>query len=70
MIKVIGTISCDRCKELVKDMKKSEIEYEYVCLNDLPMPERLEQLNLAIQAGVEEFPFIVKDGQIIQVEDL
>ena len=68
MILVIGSQNCSRCgmTKLVLDNKK--VEYKYVMLDDLQKEEQDKYMKMASDAGMMNFPIIIKDNEVVTLQ--
>ena len=70
MIKLIGSTNCGRC-EIVKNLLTNKgIEFEYLTLEGLSQEEQTKYMTLARSKGIMNLPLIIKDEQLITLEEV
>ena len=70
MILVIGTENCKQCKMTKSILDKKEIEYTYKLSNEISDNEFNKYLSKARKKGLMNSPLIIKDEEIITLEDV
>ena len=70
MILIIGTQNCSKCSMTKAILDKKEIEYEYKLNNEISEDKFNTYLEKAKIKGLMNFPLIVKDEEIITLEDI
>jgi glutaredoxin len=67
---VIGSEGCSHCKMTQAILNKKGVEYEYKLRGDIPKEKLQEYIKLARNKGLATFPMIVKDEEIITIEEI
>jgi glutaredoxin len=70
MLLIIGTKNCSRCNMTKAILNNKNVEYTYKLNNEISKNELNEYLNKARSAGLMSFPLIIKDDEIIKLEDV
>ncbi|MFW6377520.1 MAG: glutaredoxin family protein [bacterium] len=70
MIKVIGTIGCSKCNIIKSKLENKGIEFNYVLLNELTNEEQDEALDKAKDSGLSSFPIILRDDEVVKLEEV
>lgn len=70
MILVIGTQNCSKCSMTKAILDKKNIEYEYKLSDEIPEVEFNTYMGKAKTKGLMNFPLIVRDEEIIVLEDV
>jgi glutaredoxin len=70
MLLIIGTKNCPRCKMTKSVLNNKDIEYEYKLNDEISKKELDLYLEKAKEKGLMNFPLIIKDEEIITVEDI
>lgn len=70
MILVIGTKNCLNCKMVKANLDKKDIEYTYKLNEELSEEELNIYVNKARVKGLLNFPLIVKDEEIITIQEI
>lgn len=68
MIRVIGKENCSRCAMVKNILNKKGIEYEYNLLDECENKE--EYIKMAIEEGKLSMPLIIKDGKLINLQEV
>ena len=69
-MKLIATIGCMKCKEIGRKMRGLDIDFEYIKPFEISEEEFDKYVNMAKEVGQKEFPILVKDNEIISVEEV
>lgn len=69
MLLIIGTQNCTRCNMTKAILEKKYIKYEYKLDSELPKDILHKYMKKAQWAGLMSFPLIIKDEEIIKLED-
>ncbi len=69
-IVIYGTEGCSKCNITKKLLDAKNIRYEYILIEDLDKLEREKILELAEKNSIQNFPIILKNNQIIKVEEI
>jgi len=59
MFKLIGTPYCARCENLKRKFEEQDIDFDYELIGDLPLDLQEEIKELALTAGLQQFPIIL-----------
>ncbi len=70
MLLVIGTENCSKCLMTKNILDSKGIEYTYQLLNSLSKHEQDIYLDMAQKAKQMSMPLIIKDGQIITLQEV
>lgn len=70
MIKVIGKNSCSKCDMVKQLLNNKNVEFDYEMLEDMEDEMKGKVLKMARQLGRMEMPLIIKDGQLIDMDQL
>ncbi|MCE5220018.1 MAG: hypothetical protein LLF98_01820 [Clostridium sp.] len=70
MILIIGTQNCSRCNMTKTILDKKNIEYTYKLSNDISKEELNEYMKKARIKGLLNFPLIIKNDEIIEVQEI
>lgn len=70
MLLIIGTKNCSRCNMVKGVLNNKNIEYTYKTGNEIPKEELDRYLEKARSVGLMSFPLIIKDDEIIKLEDV
>jgi len=70
MIKVIGTIGCQKCKQTVRELNSRDIDFSYRFLNELSDEQADKYIEKASIAGQKNFPIILKDDELVNLEEI
>jgi glutaredoxin len=70
MLTIIGTQGCTRCMQTKTYLDNKNIEYEYKLITDFNEKEQDEIIDKAMKLGLAEFPIIIKDNDIVRLEDI
>ncbi len=70
MILVIGSEGCSICKMTQSALDKKGIQYEYKLRGDIPKEKLQEYIKMARNKGLETFPMIVKNEEIITLGEV
>ena len=70
MIRVIGKYGCDRCDNVVEVLTKNNKEFVYSYINDLDENTARRYREKAIDAKQRSFPIILKDDELVKLEDI
>ena len=70
MIKVIGKENCSACEMTKTILKNRGIDFEYKLLNDLDGDLKKEYMQLAREQGKLSMPLIVKNEQLITLQEV
>ena len=68
MITLIGTENCSRCNVTKNLLTEKGIEFEYKLFTSLD--NQLEIRKEAIIKGMANFPFIMKDGELVELQEV
>jgi len=67
---VIGTKNCGRCNMTKKILDGKSISYEYKLLDDLTQEEKDLYLSMARKVGLLSFPLIIKNNNVITLQEV
>lgn len=70
MIRVIGKYGCGRCDDIVEILTKNNKEFVYSYINDLDEKTARRYREKAIDAKQRSFPIILKDDELVKLEDI
>ena len=70
MIKVIGKENCGACMMAKKVLTRKGVDFEYVYLDELEEEERKEVLRMSDEQGVKSMPLIIKDGELVTLQEV
>lgn len=70
MLLVIGTQNCSKCNMVKSILNNKGIEYIYKLNNEIPEGKFNIYLEKAKVLGLMNFPLIIKDEEIITLEDI
>lgn len=70
MITVIGNQGCSRCTQTKNILTQKGIEFTYKLFNDFSNNEQEEIMINAQNKGQTNFPIILKNNEIITLEDV
>jgi len=70
MLLVIGTQNCKKCNMTKSILDKESIEYTYKLSSEIPEEEFNTYINKAKIKGILNFPLIIKNDEIITLEDV
>ncbi len=70
MLLVIGTENCSKCLMTKNILDSKGIEYTYQLLNSLSKHEQDIYLDMAQKVKQMSMPLIIKDGQIITLQEV
>jgi glutaredoxin len=70
LILVIGTPNCSRCNMTKTILGNKGIDFSYKLNNELPKEEFDKYLEKAKVAGLMNFPLIIRDKEVIRLEDI
>lgn len=70
MIKVIGNIGCSKCINAKSLLDEEGIEYEYLLYQLLSEEDQDKYRNLIFESGNLNFPIIVKNDELITLEEI
>ena len=68
MIKVIGTENCSRCEMTKLILTQNNIEFEYDLFSNLD--NQLEIRKQAMAKGMLNFPIVLKDGEMVELQEV
>ena len=69
-VTVIGSRGCSKCKITKTLLEQKKIPFEYKMIEDLPEQDQNSYINKAQNAGTMNFPIIIKDDNIVNLEDV
>lgn len=69
-ITVYGTQGCSRCLMIKKMLDNKKIKYDYLLFEDLNNSEKDNIMDLAQNKGIQSFPLIIRDNEIITIEEV
>jgi len=67
---VIGTANCSRCNMTKSILDNKNIDYTYKLNNEILKDEFNRYLKKARVKGLMNFPLIIRDGEIITLNDI
>ena len=70
MLKIIGTKNCSRCIMIKSILDKKNIKYEYNILEELSEEDINKYIGMAKIAGLNSMPLIIKDGELITIQEV
>lgn len=70
MYTIIGTAGCSRCEMIKGILSKKGIEFEYKILSELSTEEQNKYYVLAEESKINNFPLIVKDNKIYDLQEV
>lgn len=70
LIVVIGARGCSRCEAIKRILNQKKIEYKYLLYDDMTDESQNMYLEKAKEAGMMNFPLIIKNDQLIDVKDV
>jgi len=70
MIQVIASIACSKCKRAKIKLDKAGIKYSYRLIDELNPDTAERYRNKAIDAGQQSFPIILKDDELVKLEEV
>ena len=70
MLLIIGSQNCSKCKMTKSILDKKNIEYTYKLNNEISQEEFNIYMDKARIKGLMNFPLIIKDEEIITLEDV
>ncbi len=70
MLLIIGTQNCSKCKMTKSILDKKGIEYTYKLNEELTNEEFFNYMEQARNKRLMNFPLIIKDEEIITLEDI
>ena len=70
MLLIIGTKNCSRCNMVKGVLNNKNIKYTYKTENEIPKEELNKYLEKAKIKGLMIFPLIIKDEELIKIEDI
>jgi len=70
MLQIIGTQNCSRCKMTKSILDQKGIEYTYKLNSEISQDEFNLYMDKARVKGLMNFPLIIKDEEIIKLEDV
>lgn len=70
MIQVIASIGCSKCKQAKIRLDKENIKYSYRFIDELNDDTADRYMDMAKEAGQQNFPIIIKDDNLVSLEDI
>jgi glutaredoxin len=70
MLLIIGSENCGRCHITKELLNQKGIEYEYKLMSSLSEDEKNKYLNMAKEKKQMSMPLIIKDGQLITLQEV
>lgn len=70
MLTVIGTSNCNRCEMTKIILNNKGVPYQYIAYEELEKVEQDYYFELARKAGHAQFPILLRDGEIITLQDV
>ena len=70
MILLIGTKNCSRCKITKDILDKKGLEYTYKLITELTNEEQSECMQKAKEKNILSFPLIIKNDNIITLQEV
>ena len=70
MILLIGQEGCNRCQMTKNILINKCVDFKYVHLDDLSQEEQDKYIKLATENNMLELPLIVKDNNIVTLQQL
>ena len=70
MLLVVGTENCSKCNMAKGFLNNKEIEYEYKLMSSLSEDEKNYYMNLAREKKQMSMPLIIKDEQLITLQEV
>lgn len=70
MILLIGKEGCNRCLMTKNILTNKGVDFKYVYLDNLSQEEQNKYINLATEKNMIELPLIVKDNDIVTLEQI
>ena len=70
MLLIIGTENCSKCKMTKSILGNKNIDYIYKLNNEISKDEFNKYIEKAKTKGLMNFPLIVRDEEIIVLEDV
>lgn len=67
---ILGIAGCDHCISLKRELTENGTKFEYKDFNSLSDEDQDHYLNLASNAGVKQFPIIIKNNQVLESKDM
>lgn len=69
-IKVIGTTNCSRCSTVKNILSSKNIEFDYLVIDTMEDTDRTTYMDMAKNANVRNFPLIIKDNKLINLNEI
>jgi glutaredoxin len=69
-IKVIGTSNCSRCSTVKNILNSKNIEFDYLVIDNMNEEDSTSYMDMAKTANVRNFPLIIKDNKIINLNEI
>lgn len=70
MILLIGKEGCNRCTMTKNILTNKCVDFKYVHLDDLSQEEQDKYIKLATENNMLELPLIIKDNNIVTLQQL
>ena len=70
MLVVIGTYGCSRCTMIKNILKNRKIDFEYLDFNNLSQDKQKEYISFLEENNKLAFPLLIKDGKIVNLEEI
>lgn len=68
MVKIVGNDGCSRCEIVKGILKQKNIDFEYALFSEIKEVDELQKK--AVEKGVMSFPIILKDGEIVDFQEV
>lgn len=69
-ILILGKQNCSACEMAKTVLKNKDIEFEYKLLDELEPIDKKEYTRLAREQGKLSMPLILKDGQLLSLQEV
>jgi glutaredoxin len=70
MVRVIGQLGCANCQISKMTLEKKGVDFNYEIFDDLSEEEQIKLENLATSKGMMKMPLILKDNELVTIEEL
>lgn len=70
MIKVIGKKNCSACLATTNILKRNNIKFNYLMLDELNEDEKTNVLAMAAEIKKTSMPIIIKDNKIVELKEV
>lgn len=70
MIEIIANFGCSKCKQAAQTLKRNNINFSYKLITEMTKDKVEKYKDKAIKAGQQNFPIIIKEGELVKLEDV